>query len=157
MSWCSKFSYLADVFRNHNELNEKIHGKKGNHIFSTYKLLRLRSKLTLWCSYVEKGKIKRAHLKGFPCPACIQIAQCLALSLSIWKSSRRALIFTFHQCLRHSLTGFMTHGVHQLNSSKVKKFLDNCWEQSLNICLSSILAMIPMLYALPQSKISHWK
>ena len=55
--WCVKLAYLADIFKHLNELNIKMQGKEENLLSSSDKLRGFRSKLTLWRSFVEQGRL----------------------------------------------------------------------------------------------------
>lgn len=56
--WCAKLAYLADIFKHLNDLNTKMQGKEENLLSSSDKLRGFKSKLSLWRSRVEQGKVE---------------------------------------------------------------------------------------------------
>lgn len=55
--WCSRLSYLADIFGHLNELNAKLQGWNENILSSTDNIRAFMGKIILWHGALEQGSM----------------------------------------------------------------------------------------------------
>jgi len=58
VSWCNKFSFLADIFQTLNVLNKGMQGKNENILTSIDKMCLFKDKLSLWEDRIRKKNVK---------------------------------------------------------------------------------------------------
>ena len=109
--WCAKLAHLADIFKHLDELNSKMQGKEENLPSSSDKLRGFKSKLTLWRSCVEQGRVEMFPLYSEHSKSKTKIP---TLSLSICKPLTRDVLTIFQPRLLLVLTGSVTLGIRAL-------------------------------------------